>query len=142
MVKHIIFTLDGYNFTKNCIRGLYGYNKKDYNPENFEAGDKLWFMTNDSKYHIIGVATFVRFEYRQIGELVAISETNEERSCIVDVYFNNIYNIYDINLNLNDYKCHTSIRNYNPGKKKKNLYLEFDKIYDNIVKYSKVKKIS
>ena len=137
---------DGYNFTKTCIRGLYGYNKKNYKPENFEAGDILWFMTTKSKYHIIAVATFERFEYRQIGELVAISETNEERGWVVDsnstvdvdIYFNNIYNIYDIDLHLYSMKGQTSIRNYNPDKITENLYLE----YDNIVKYSKVKKNS
>ena len=146
MVKHILFIVgDGYNFTKTCDRGIYSYNSKIYNPENFDIGDILWFITTKSKFHVIAIATFERFEYRQIGELVSISETNEERGWIlnnktninVDIYFSNIYNISELNFHIFSMKGQTSIRNYNPDKIIENLHTE----YDNIVKYSKVRKI-
>ncbi len=107
-------------------------------------GDRIWFLGNkqlDGK--IIAVATFTRWNHREIGPLVAVTRTNEELGWTeqegdwdVEVHYENLYDLRECEL-IPGIRGQTSVRRYDATKCLVNLPQE----YKSIVKYCKARKI-
>ena len=87
--------------------------------KNVKPGDKLWFVTSNSSGKIIAVSTFEYIKPRELGPLISLTETNEDRGWTekdgdwdTDIYYYNLYLISSANL-LSCIKSPANIRLYN-----------------------------
>ena len=87
--------------------------------KNVKPGDKLWFVTSNSSGKIIAVSTFAYIKPREIGPLISLTETNEDRGWTekdgdwdTDIFYENLYLISQANL-LSNIKSPGNVRKYN-----------------------------
>ena len=144
MSKHYIFRIgDGKNFNASSKKSIWGIKSQNsfgkYFIKNVKNGDLLWFVTSNSKGHIVAVSTFTSIEERIRGPLIEPTYTNDELGWTGDddwdmfIYYKDLYNISDCKL-FSEIKCPSSIRLYNSDKCKVDLPTE----YLNIIRYSKI----
>jgi hypothetical protein len=127
------------NSSRHKIWGIQtktGCNKHFIN--NVKEDDRLWFVQSGTGGRIIAVASYVRHQKRQVGELCNVSMTNEELGWTGDdwtsdteVHYKNLYGVKECEL-LTGIIGSASIRKYN-DKCKLNLPME----YNNITRYCK-----
>ena len=96
-------------------------------------GDRLWFVTSKTGGKIVAVATFVKTVARELGPLISLTPTNEERGWTsqhgnwdTDVFYEKLYIVSHANL-LTQIKSPGNVRKYNE-KCKVNLPIEYQYI--------------
>ena len=146
MTNHWLLRVgDGVHFINSSIQNIWGIDSKQACSKGFlnkvKEGDILWFVKSRSNGQLIAMGTFKSSNPRIIGPLINHSLTNKqlgwtESSCDWDteVNYENLYNITECEIYSN-IKSPLTIRLYN---EKCNVDLKQE--YENIVRYSKVKK--
>jgi hypothetical protein len=104
---------------------------------NVVPGDRLWFLQRGGK--IIGVATFVSANLRELGPLIQITPTNEEYGWVetkgswdTEVHYTDLYDLEKCNITTTKKQSQSGILRFNLEKCGINLPEE----YLFIVKYS------
>jgi hypothetical protein len=139
----LLYVNNGINFNNSSISNTWGIKSWTSSGKSIKnsakVGDRLWFVKSGSNGLLVAVATFVEFKNREVGPLIAVTQTNEELGWItgsgdwdVEVHYKDLYNITNCEL-YSELNGSAPIRRYN-DKCKINLPLE----YPNIVRYSKV----
>ena len=136
---------NGENFKNSSKYGIWGIKSSSpdnkYFMKNVKEGDKLWFVTSNSKGKAVGVSTYCSYNKREIGPLVNITMTNAELgwsgegpdwTSDIEIHYTDLYGLNECDL-LTYIKSAKTIRKYNE-KCMVNLPLE----YLSIVRYSKV----
>lgn len=144
MVTHYLLRVgDGQHFKASSSKHIWGINTKNFAGRNFisnvKEGDLIWFVTHESKGHIIAVATFTGKRERILGPLIELTPTNEELGWTLttgewdtEIHYKDLYNISTLML-LSKIMGSCPIRSYN-DKCKVDLSAE----YPLIVRYSKI----
>lgn len=141
--NHFILRIgDGRNFNASSSKSIWGINSEHKQSKfflkNVRNGDKLWFVTKESRGQIVAVATYTNTNYRINGPLFNITDTNEELgwegegNWNTEVHYKDLYNLTECNLK-SEIKGNGAIRRYNANCKV-NLVTE----YQHIVRYSRV----
>jgi hypothetical protein len=147
MPQHWIFRVgDGSNFYGSRKHLIWGIKTVSSDGKCFvsraEPGDIIWFLTNHKAgKKLIAVATFTKIIKREIGPLISLTLTNEELgwsegSWDTEVHYSDLYMIEDLEMTLTVSLMMTVVRTTTISSD-----IDFQKEYDNIVKYSKVKRI-
>jgi len=107
---------------------------------NIKKGDRMWFITSNSKGHAIAVATFMHQNDRSFGPLVNLSMTDEELGWEggdwdKEIHYEKLYDISHLNLQTK-IKGVCSRRKYNEY-----CLINLPEEYPLIVRYSKVQRI-
>ena len=136
---------DGKNFKSSMKHNIWGITQKSSQPKSFASnvkeGDILWFLGN---YKIgkkfLGVATYTSQKKRETGPLISFTLTNDELGWgdgewDVEIHYTNLYLIEDIEL-IGSFNFQFSVLRSTSLKSE----INFQKEYENIVKYSKVKR--
>ncbi len=143
--RHWLFRVgNGDHFIASSPKHIWGVLSENGPGTHFKntvrQGDILWFVKTGGM--LIGVATFITNQKRNLGPLVAVTLTNEELGWIhadgnwdLEIHYKDLYDISGLELN-SRIKSPMTIRKYNSEKCQVNLPEE----YANIVKYSKVIK--
>ena len=144
MPNHFIMRIgNGKNFNNSSLQSIWGINSKSSSGKGFiskvKKGDLLWFITSNSKGHIVAVATFTRTRERVLGPLIPLTPTDEQLGWTntkdkynTEVHYKNLYNLTKCNL-LSESNVR-SVAQYYPNGCKVNLPEE----YPNIIRYCKV----
>ena len=133
---------DGNHFESSLKHRIWGVNSNVITAKSFlksvKEGDRLWFVTNNSKGKITHVATFIKANKRETGPLIAFTKTNEELGWTkqngywdTEIHYKDLYDLKEMDF-LSEIKSQGGIRVYN-DKCKVDLPTE----YPLIVKYSK-----
>lgn len=151
MVKHWFkFVGDGKNFCSSSEKGIAFLNEKNSNDLGFiksaKAEDVIWFIRNNTKRKIFGVATFVEVKKREIGPIIAFTQTNEELGwdssggkSTHELHYKDLYNISYANVFAEGLSGQSTTVCYKPDSHTVDLPVE----YKYIVKYCRpVDKIS
>lgn len=143
----IVRVNDGKNFYASMKRGIWALKSWVSDGKNFlsygDVGDTLWFLTNyKAGKKLIGVATFTKLIKRELGPLISLTATNEELGWTdgewdTEIHFQDLYLIGDLDIQPN-IKCQSSYIKTTSIE----TSIDFELEYKNILKYSKVKKIS
>lgn len=137
---------NGVNFINSSTQHIWGINaitdsNNKYFINNAKKGDILWFVKNKSDGLVLAIATFEKINKRELGELINLTQTNEELGWDCDekidteIIYTDLYNVKDCNI-LTYLKGANTARKYNPTKCTINLPVE----YNNILKYHSIKK--
>jgi hypothetical protein len=133
---------DGENFMNSSDYRIWGIQAKTspagkYFVKNVKQGDRLWFVTSNSKGKIIAVGTYKSHNDRVLdGPLVNMTMTNEELgwsgegpdwTSEIEVHYTHLYLLSDCNL-LTNIKSPKTIRKYNSEKCSVNLPVEYENI--------------
>lgn len=135
---------DGEHFIASSTFNIWAINSKNSNGKHFirnvKNGDRLWFIKNRSKGLILAMAKFDKLVERDIGELIALTPTNEELGWTktdgdwdMEVHYTDLIILSDCKL-LTEIKTRSVILKYNDSCKI-NLPLE----YKNIQRYRNIK---
>jgi hypothetical protein len=129
---------DGENFMNSSDYRIWGINSTSncgkHFVKNVKQGDRLWFVTSNSKGKIIAVGTYKSHNERVLGPLVNTTMTNEELGWTgegpdwtseTEVHYTNLYLLSNL---LTHLKGNTSIRKYNSEKCSVNLPTEYENI--------------
>jgi hypothetical protein len=132
---------DGDNFMNSSNYRIWGIQTKTsshgkYFVKNVKSGDRLWFVTSNSKGKIIAVATYKSDNERVLdGPLVNRTMTNEELGWTgegdwisnIEVHYTHLYLLSNCNL-LTNIKSPSTIRKYDSEKCSVNLPVEYENI--------------
>lgn len=137
---------DGKNFINSSKYKIWGINSSSPDNKHFlknvKKNDRLWFIICKSKGKILAVATYESHNFREFGELINLSLTNEElgwTGCGTDwtsdiqMNYTNLYWLDKYNL-LTNVKGPKTIRKYNE-KCKINLETEYIYIKRYLIDY-------
>jgi hypothetical protein len=129
---------DGENFMNSSDYRIWGINSTSncgkHFLKNVKQGDRLWFVTSNSKGKIIAVGTYKSHNERVLGPLVNTTMTNEELGWTgegpdwiseTEVHYTHLYLLSNL---LTHLKGNTSIRKYNSEKCSVNLPTEYENI--------------
>jgi len=130
---------DGENFLNSSDYRIWGINSSlkcgKHFLKNVKQGDRLWFVTSNSKGKLIAVGTYKSHNERVLGPLVNTTMTNEELGWTgegpdwtseTEVHYTNLYLLSNCNL-LTHLKGNVTIRKYNK-KCSINLPTEYENI--------------
>ena len=134
---------DSVHFKNSSKQNIWGINSKHsfgkFFIKNAKSGDRLWFVKSKSNGLIIAVSTFTHIKERELGPLIAVTQTNEELGWTkqkgewdTELHYKDLYDVSMLGY-VSDIKGTSTIRMYNE-KCKVNLPEE----YPLIVRYSKV----
>ena len=134
---------DGEGFNNSKKFNIWALKSAASDGKNFlsdaKSGDIIWYLTNYTKGRkLIGVATFVATNKREVGPLIAVTRTNEELGWAdgtwdTEIHYENLYDIDSLDL-YPDIKSRCSIVKTSSIT----THIDFDLEYKNIVRYSKV----
>jgi hypothetical protein len=129
---------DGENFLNSSDYRIWGINSSlkcgKHFLKNVKQGDRLWFVTSNSKGKLIAVGTYKSHNERVLGPLVNTTMTNEELGWTgegpdwtseTEVHYTNLYLLSNL---LTHLKGNVSIRKYNLEKCSVNLPVEYENI--------------
>jgi len=134
---------NGVHFNASSSKSIWGINTTTsplgkYFMSNVKEGDRLWFVTSQSKGQIVAVSTFMCTKERVLGPLLDLTATNKELGWTVDegdwnteVHYKDLYNLTEYKM-LSEIKGPSTFRRYDE-KCKVNLPVE----YPYIVRYCK-----
>jgi hypothetical protein len=135
---------DGEGFTNSKKFNIWALKSWASDGKNFLSdatkGDIIWLLTNYTKGRkLVGVATFVSTNKREVGPLIAVTKTNEELgwgdgTWDTEIHYENLYEIDILDL-YPDVKHQSSIVKTSSIT----THIDFELEYKNIVKYSKIK---
>jgi hypothetical protein len=141
---------DGANFWNSAALHIWSANSKNSRNINFlktvAAGDRLWFITKESKGHAVAVATYVSSTKRPEHDLLGLCVGNEkagwtgEKAEKVDteISYKDLYDIRDLKLLTNCKDMFSYVRADDPASRC-NIPLPAE--YANICKYASVAKV-
>ena len=104
-------------------------------------GDRLWFLQNGGK--LLGAATFVSTNQREVGPLIQFTPTNEELGWTkktgnwdTEVHYKNLFDLEKCDMKLNKIRARNSILKFNLEMCGINLPEEYPRIvmYSNVVR--------
>lgn len=128
------------NSSKFGIWGIKSSRNKGF-LTNVKEGDRLWFVTHNSKGKILAVATYRSHNTRELGPLLNITMTNEQLgwpeegldwTSDTEIHYSDLYGLEACEL-LTHIKGQTTIRKYDL-----NCQVDLPLEYGYIVRYSKV----
>jgi hypothetical protein len=136
---------DGKNLKSSSKYRIWGIQSSTptnkYFIKNVKPGDRLWFVKGKSLGKILGVAIYRSYNFRELGELINFTMTNEELGWTgegpdwtsdVEIHYTNLYGLESCDL-LTHIKGASTIRKYDE-KCRVNLPVEFSYIE----RYSKI----
>jgi hypothetical protein len=128
---------DGENFMNSSDYRIWGIQAKTsthgkYFVKNVKPGDRLWFVTSNSKGKIIALATYVSHNERVQGTTMSNEELGwtgggTDWTSNIEVHYTHLYNLSNCNL-LSNIKSPKTIRKYNSEKCSVNLPVEYENI--------------
>ena len=143
-IDYILRVGDGVHFTRSRTHKRWGINSTHTKWVNkffevIQPGDRIWFIQNESKGKVLGVATYSHRRARETGPLIALTPTNEDLGWTesdgewdTEIHYTNLYNLHDIPTPLlTDIKSPLVGRIYNPAK----CAIDLPNEYKNIVRY-------
>ena len=128
---------DGENFMNSSDYRIWGIQAKTspagkYFVKNVNPGDRLWFVTSNSKGKIIALATYVSHNDRVRGTTMSNEElgwTGEGPDWIsnIEVHYTHLHLLSNCNL-LTNLKGNVTVRKYKPETCSVNLPVEYENI--------------
>jgi len=148
MVNHWYLRVsDGKNFKNSMTKGIWSLKSWASDGKSFmknaRENDLLWFLTNvKGGRKLIAVATFISFNTRILGPLIATTLTNEdlgwsEGDWDTEIHYKTLYLIDKLNL-CPDISLLSSYIN----TKSVHSHINLDEEYKNLIRYSQVEPVN
>lgn len=134
---------DGVNLTKSCGFHIWGTNSKATSSRGFfktaKAGDRLWFVSNNSRGMVLAAATYCSHNQRRFNCVNNNSMTDDElrwekkdnTSWDIEIHYSDYYSFLGEDI-LTNIQGVVPIRRYNPQKCEMELPIE---VYDAHVRH-------